>query len=341
VVFEATYDLSKEDSMLLTSRTTRVEDYSEGAKAVGFEISSIFPDVSPIDAILSEPVLVELKGAGFYVPRGTDDYVLRFPRVEKVHLDRDWKEGVTREELQSIARKAVSTAESGEMERWKDALGVIDRYHAADGTVVPSSRLGDNAKEELFNVLRDVRYGIEMMHGLNIENILERGLALESARDRKLKRKNEEEGTNKRICLGIRVSGQANQIENRPELSAMRVIEQDIQYLLSTTVITATKTHRDEISRTVRHATFLEFADCDGNKENEVLSNILSEDCVVLVDRHNGSVVRNVLAMAKRMSIKGGRWHVYNWRIVRYINGDTTVNQKNEHLWTYIDGHAY
>lgn len=168
--------------MLLTSRTTRVEDYLEAAKAVGFEICSIFPDVTPIDAILSEPVLVELKGAGFYKPRGTDDYVLRFPRVEKVHLDRDWMEGVTRDELQYIAQKSVSAAENGEMERWKDALSGVDRYHAADGTVVPSSRLRDKVKGELLDVRRDAHYGVKMRHGLNIESILERGLALESGR---------------------------------------------------------------------------------------------------------------------------------------------------------------
>jgi len=147
-LFVATYSLAKDDAMLLTCRTTSIEGRSGEIDAGTFDIISNTPGIPDIDATLSTPVLVELTGGGFDILKGTKDYVLRWPRFTKLHLERDWKEGVSREELQNIAKKAVSEATDGERERWEDALGIIDRIHASDGTVVPSSRLRETARRE-------------------------------------------------------------------------------------------------------------------------------------------------------------------------------------------------
>src|SRR5271169_2134137 len=113
-MFTVTYNLSKDDAILLSCRTTRVIGQSSVINAGTFDITSSIRGVPAMDAVLSTPILVELRGGGFDILKGTKDYVLRWPRVEKVYMDRDWKEGVSRKELQELAIKSISMAEEGE-----------------------------------------------------------------------------------------------------------------------------------------------------------------------------------------------------------------------------------
>ena len=344
MLFVATYCLTKDDAMLLTCRTTSIEGQSGEIDAGTFDIVSTTPGVPDIDAILSTPALVELTGGGFDILKGTKDYVLRWPRFTKLHLDRDWKEGVSRDELQRIAKKAVSVGGDGERERWEDALGVIDRIHAADGTVVPSSRLRENAKGELSAAKDNGSYGVELKSGLNIDDLLKKGMELRRAREMKRKAMDDPGITNKRICLGTKNLSRANKPAHALEVDMLKSEAMNVQQLLeSATILLATKAHREEISQSIPSASYFDVAENDVDKENSSPSpqQQKSDEYIVLVDRQHGTSVRKVLGMVRQASASGGRWHVYNWKIIRYIKGDSNVNWKNEYLWTYIDGNPY
>ena len=344
MLFVATYSLTKDDAMLLTCRTTSIDGDSGEIDAGTFDIVSTTPGVPDIDAVLSTPVLVELTGGGFDVLKGSKDYVLRWPRFTKLHWDRDWTEGVSREELQVIAKKAVSKAGDGERERWEDALSVIDRVHAADGTVVPSSRLRENARGELSIGKDNGCYGVELKYGLNIDDLLKKGMELRSAREMKRKAMDDQGIANKRICLETKNSTRANQSMLTPKVRMEKSVDENVQqFLASATILSATKTHWEEISQFTPSAIYFDVIENHMDKENSFpsLQRQKSEENIILIDRQHGSSVRKVLEMVRRASTSGGRWHVYNWKIIRCIKGDSNINWKNEHLWTYIDGNPY
>src|SRR5437762_1340972 len=251
--------------MLLTCRTTSIEGRSGEIDAGAFDIISTTPGVPDIGAILSTPVLVELTGGGFDILKGTRDYVLRWPRFTKLHLERDWKEGVSREELQNIAKKAVSMATDGERERWEDALGVIDGIHASDGTVVPSSRLREIARRELSASGGHRWYEVEMKYGVDIDDLLKKGNELRKAREAKRKAMDDPGIASKRRCLGIKESCQADNSNQTPVRPIRKSNEENLgQLLFSARIISATKTHRDEISESIPSANYLDLAETDG-----------------------------------------------------------------------------
>jgi hypothetical protein len=335
-MFTVTYNLSKDDAILLSCRTTRVTGQSSFINAGTFDIISSMHGVSTMDAFLSTPILVELRGGGFDILKGTKDYVLRWPRVEKVYMDRNWKEGVSRNDLQELAKKSILMAEEGERQRLEDKLAVIDRIHSADGTVVPSSRLRENVKTECIVTKDERRYGVEMKYGLDVESILKKGLELKYGTNTKRTEKVNSE-VNKRVCLGIKIQSPLNQSPQK-QLQKCGDIE---QLFSSAAILSTTKAHHAEISQSIPTAKYIDLINIAPDKENTLLSESLNNEYIVLVDRFHSSSVRKVLAMVKRASIFGGRWHVYNWKIVRCINGDSDINWRNELLWTYVNGNVF
>ncbi|KAK9236484.1 ATP dependent DNA ligase domain-containing protein [Lipomyces kononenkoae] len=53
------------------------------------------------------PLIFEILCAGFDKPAGNNFYVMRWPRVVKVHFDRDWIEGTSFDELQKMAKLSL------------------------------------------------------------------------------------------------------------------------------------------------------------------------------------------------------------------------------------------
>lgn len=208
-------------------------------------------NIPAIDVAFTTPVLLELEGAGFGTPRGMKDYVLRNPRIVKLHLDRDWTEGVSRDELQKIARQAVGLAKRGEMEQWQDALRVVDRIHAADGTAAPSLRIRQIVKANLDDSRDWRRYGIEMEYGLDVEELLRKGGGDGNGH---LKRKFPESSatakSNKRIVLaGVDCSSLTNSLvsvaqDSQPD----KAVATNSETLLSSaSALNMARIHRDEI----------------------------------------------------------------------------------------------
>jgi len=111
--------------------------------------------------------------------------------------------------------------------------------------------------------------------------------------------------------------------------------------LLSATVISTTQSNLDEITALMPHTRYLHIPTSDDDKENTMRPPCAaSEDVVVLVDQYRTTTVQRVLKMAKEASIIGGRWYVYNWKVVRCLSSDTKTEGRNEHLWTYRRGEA-
>ncbi|KAK0188852.1 hypothetical protein F5146DRAFT_1140422 [Armillaria mellea] len=69
----------------------------------------LYQKLHPPSFLLRCPLLVEVMGANFTKSPGCKEYELRFPRILKIYrpAERSWKDGVSRQDLRKIARKAV------------------------------------------------------------------------------------------------------------------------------------------------------------------------------------------------------------------------------------------
>jgi len=78
-----------------------------------------------IDTIIDEPFVFEVLGSSFDKASDTDFWMLRHPRVKKLHEDRTWRDCISFQELQAMAQEAVtvpSDSESQENIRWMDKI---------------------------------------------------------------------------------------------------------------------------------------------------------------------------------------------------------------------------
>jgi hypothetical protein len=340
------YNLTKAEAMFLSCRTSELTASPlplEKVEMGNFDITIASGGIKPMDAFLPTPILVELVGAGFDIPWGKE-YILRWPRLVKIYEDREWIDGVTIEELRDAANKAIAMGNDQEMEQWNLALGVVDRYHAANGTVVPSSRAGDKAREEQFRRRDEERYGVEMMYGLNIEAVLEMGAV---SSDTKRKVFEIPETPQKRACLSVKSSmgfnrSPATTVKTSGPHGDKR-LDHDIEEIFSTArVVSITNSHRAEITSVLPWTVHLDVSELDANKENALSTcQHIPQDQVVLVDGRNGEMVRKILGLVKQASLIGGKWYVCNWKIVWCINGNNNLDWRNEILYTYVDGNVY
>jgi hypothetical protein len=368
-LFVACFELRQLDSLILSCRTTPITQQTPTVSNESFDVDCSTPNLAPMDAILVTPILAELVGGGFTLtPAG--HYVPRWPRVKKVYFsERDWREGLSVWELDDLGKAASVKGPEEERERREDTLAVVDRLHAAEGTVIPSERVGERAKREMVPLRESAGYG-EMKFGLDIEGILKLGQEIRQQRENcgqenvpvKRKESNEHERpallTTKRICLANKPSQQPIQSPPKKPLTtsilpSSSADEENISQLLtSASILTTTKPHYSEIYRSIHTSSFFDLDPLDDNgnnhpdRENFELplqsTPPSSKENVVLVDRYQPGSVKKALRMARRASSFGGRWHVYHWEVVKCMNGgDSRVNWKNQLLWTYVDGEAH
>ena len=69
---------------------------------------------SKMSVIFTEPCVVEVLGSGFAKPNNKSYFMLRHPRILKLHLDRSWKDVVSMEGLQRMAEEARNAPVEGE-----------------------------------------------------------------------------------------------------------------------------------------------------------------------------------------------------------------------------------
>ncbi|KAI9816425.1 MAG: hypothetical protein M1826_001814 [Phylliscum demangeonii] len=88
-------------------------------------------DDCPLAVVFREPFVFEVVGGGFVRPPSKAFWMLRWPRVVKIHWDRDWREAVAWDELQEMAQRALALpltedAAAGEERRWIERLAAVD-----------------------------------------------------------------------------------------------------------------------------------------------------------------------------------------------------------------------
>ncbi|KAF2673049.1 hypothetical protein BT63DRAFT_421244 [Microthyrium microscopicum] len=90
--------------------------------------NSAFPGMT---SLFADPFVVEVLGSSFVKPSNASFYMLRHPRILRVHLDRTWKNAVTFKELQEQAREALSSPKEGESQEMDRIYQTIkSRYNA-------------------------------------------------------------------------------------------------------------------------------------------------------------------------------------------------------------------
>lgn len=86
--------------------------------------------LTPMSVVFRKPFVFDVAGSGFDKSPSRDIFTLRFPRLMKVHLNRDWRETVDVDELQHMATEArtVPTGDlSDDIANWIEKLNDIDR----------------------------------------------------------------------------------------------------------------------------------------------------------------------------------------------------------------------
>lgn len=99
-----------------------------------------------MDVIFQEPFVFEVLGSGFDKPSNRNYFTLRFPRVLKIHWDRDFKDTVGFDELQEMAdeaRKVPVEHPSQEDAAW------IERLDQANKTKSNPMACWDNSQDVL------------------------------------------------------------------------------------------------------------------------------------------------------------------------------------------------
>ena len=208
VSFTVKYFKSREDLKYLSNHAIPLPSPLKKGEILNtgnysLQITSI--QVPAIQATFPTPIPVELVGAAFDKPYGTQ-YILRWPRLLKIHHDRTWRDATTNEELQRLAEQAVLVGDEREMERWRDALGVVDRIHGAEGTVVPGNGIAERSRFEVDEARNNgkEKYGVEMVCGLNVDEILKQGNELK--RKRNEENKENVQSRKRRVDISIKNS---------------------------------------------------------------------------------------------------------------------------------------
>lgn len=115
--------LSVHDMTYLTQRGSFVEErYSDVSSPSRFDVSRS-PNVK-IDVVFKQPFIVEILGSGFDKPSSCNHFMLRHPRITKVHGDRGLEDVTSFLELQEMAKDALAEPEDvvTEEKMWYERL---------------------------------------------------------------------------------------------------------------------------------------------------------------------------------------------------------------------------
>ena len=145
------------------------------------------------------------------------------------------------------------------------------------------------------------------------------------------------QASEKRTCLGLETSKTNNRDLAIKDSISTPSYKNIYQLLRRAAILVTAQEHLNEIQTIIPRAVYFDIS--EANKENSPQQFPLSHsmDHVVLVKERSTSM-RTVLRMVKQASLSGTRYHVYNWKVVKCVNGNTEINWRNEHFWTYLNG---
>lgn len=102
-----------------------VEPYQHSANpSLSFDLDTNYLDLTRsgrMDVVFKEPFVFEVLGSSFVKPASSSFWMLRHPRVRKLHQDRSWRKCISFDELQKQAEETLSAprdSESHETLRW-------------------------------------------------------------------------------------------------------------------------------------------------------------------------------------------------------------------------------
>ena len=131
VVFDAVSDCIKmEDLKALNQHGQFYKLPSNSAEASALFDLEMSSGLSRMSVIFRKPFVFDVAGSGFDKLPNRDIFTLRFPRVLRIHWDRDWKEAVSLVELQRMATDAMTVPDrdlENEEADWIEKLDRIDR----------------------------------------------------------------------------------------------------------------------------------------------------------------------------------------------------------------------
>ena len=138
-VFDSVSDcMKKEDLQTLNQHGRFRELRADSTQVPEYYDLDIASGISGMSVVFKKPFVFDIAGSGFDKAPNRDIFTLRFPRVLKIHWDRDWKDAVGLDELQKMATEA-RTVPLGNLENekaeWIVKLDQIDR--GAKGQMTP------------------------------------------------------------------------------------------------------------------------------------------------------------------------------------------------------------
>lgn len=121
------YGISK-DNILYLNRNSYFERVPFATSVPEFDIRFHHGRHLQPAELFKRPFVVELIGASFDKPANARYFALRFPRVLKIHEDRSFKDTISFEELQGVAKRCSEVPEDsgGEVASWLWRLGRSD-----------------------------------------------------------------------------------------------------------------------------------------------------------------------------------------------------------------------
>ncbi|MCJ1335940.1 hypothetical protein MMC09_001214 [Bachmanniomyces sp. S44760] len=168
--------ISRSDMEMLCrlGRFRAMDVLSEEAKSA-FEVEVESGLSCKLDVLFWKPFVFEVLGSGFDKPSNRDYFALRFPRLVKVHWDRDFEQTVDFEELQRLALEARTAPREGlseEVKRWETRLTLSERGKKNDkGWWEDTQENGEETDESL----PQGGFSIHMDSTITSKNIYSRG----------------------------------------------------------------------------------------------------------------------------------------------------------------------
>ena len=95
------------------------------------------PNLHKMDVVFTRPFVFEVKGGGFDKLQNCDHFLLRFPRLVKIHWDRGFEDTVSFDELQDMAREAMREPKDDlltEVAVWEKRVRDSDRGGRSQGS---------------------------------------------------------------------------------------------------------------------------------------------------------------------------------------------------------------
>ena len=146
VVDAFNYGISENDFTILCQKGAFMAEnlHSSGATAV-YDILIEEGLSCKVDVLFRKPFVFELAGSGFDRPPNRDYFLVRFPRLVKIHWDRDFTETVSFDELQEMANEARRIPAQEDL--LQETAPYIEKLKCADKAVGAELAIWEDSQE--------------------------------------------------------------------------------------------------------------------------------------------------------------------------------------------------